>query len=211
MSKEYGRQPGNEPSHYSPEQYDSLLWEKAEELSQMRGPLNEYHIQLAEEISAMYDSQLNLHEKEVLRDKVAEYNRIATKLQDITVQEDRVTQALESIEAGEIDIVTLRDLLPPPIEQNAQMSKRRRRMIEERAALGVDPRELEWDLYLEFGSNATRLSTGRRKTKITGNYDSWIAEGEFYYQTADTHGGKVRRTGARNYYTNASGKRIRKR
>jgi hypothetical protein len=60
--------------------------------------------------------------------------------------------------------------------------------------------------YLE----PNRLTTGRRATGVKNAGSSLDAEGEFFYRTADTHGGKVGYGKNGVSYVSSSGKRIRK-
>ena len=138
------------------------------------------------------------------------YREICEKLQDIGDKEEEITQALLGLDEGLIDEEALQRLAPP-VQETEQTSKRKKRIMEEKQRLGIDPREAAWDIDVEFCSNPTKLTTGRSQTRVTGNIDSFVAEGEFFYRTADTHGGKVQNGKRRNYYTTTGGKRVRKR
>ncbi len=159
----------------------------------------------------MKSRSLNLHERDVLNEKEAEFWRIEGKLQEIIKFEDQVQQALQQIEEGTINESALKSIAPPIQKKTEQLSKRKARILEEQQRIGLDSREIAYDMYAEFGYQpTTHLTTGRHQKRIKGNLNSLTAGNEFFHRTADTHGGKVNHGKKSDYFTNASGKRIRK-
>ena len=192
--------------------YEPLLWQRAEELSALRTQMKECQQDVYQQTSEMKSRLLNLHEHDVLNEKEAEFWRIEKKLQEIATLEDQVQQALQSLEEGTIGESALQSIAPHLPKETEQLSKRKARILEEQQRLGLDPREVAYDMYAEFGYQpTTHLTTGRHQKRIKGNLNSLTAGDEFFHQTADTHGGKVSYGKKSTYFTNASGKRIRKR
>jgi len=193
-------------------EYEERLWHRADELMEMRASMTSRRDELYAEIQTMRAKALNLHEKDVVAQKETEYWRIHAKIEDIEKLENQLEAALEKLDAGQISQEELDKLIPQPQKQTPQLSKRKRRILEEMQQLGLHPSEIAWGMYGEFGSNPTRLTTGRHQTGIKANFDPMFGASEFFYRTADTHGGKVAHgKKGRNYFTSASGKRIRKR
>ena len=192
--------------------YEPLLWQKAEELSELRTQLKEHQQDVFQKTSEMKSRPLNLHEQDVLNEKETEFWRIEGKLQEIAKLENQVQQALQQLEEGTISESILQSITPPTPKKTEQLSKRKARILEEQQGIGLDPREIAYDMYAEFGRQpTTHLTTGRHQKHIKGNMDSLTAGGEFFHYTADTHGGKVDHGKKGGYFTNASGKRVRKR
>ena len=199
--------------------YEPLLWEQAGALSQLRTPLSQYQTQLYTDVGTMRGRKLNLYEQEMLAQKEAEYWRIHGKVQDIVLQENQIVAALVALEEGTIAEAKLQEIAPPKEKETDHVSKRRRRMLEENErlkGLGIDPTEIAWDLYQEFGFDVPRelaipqLTTGRHRTGIRGNFDPESASQEFFHATADTHGGKVGHGKRGNYYRTTGGRKVRK-
>lgn len=194
-------------------QYKDLLWQRADDLSEIREPLVEHQMQLYEEVEEMQTQNLNLYEQDLLAKKERAYWRVIGKLQDIANKEDQIEETLQGLEEGTISEERLMEIVPSPEDEEEQLSKRKQKILEERerlVKLGHDPSEIEWDLYAEFGSDPTRLATGRNRRRIKGSFHPATAAGEFFFQTTDTHGGKVKHGKMGNFYTTRSGKRIRK-
>ena len=189
--------------------YSDLLWRHVEYLSELKNPLTQHQMELYQEVAAMRNHHLNLYEQELLAKKETEYWRISEKLQDIKDQEDQLIQTLQNLEAGIIDEEVIQKLVPQT-QETGHISKKKRRILEEKERLGIDPREIAWDMYREFGSNQTRLTTGRHRKQVKGSFDPTSAADEFFYRTADTHGGKVSHGKKSGYFTTISGKKIRK-
>lgn len=191
--------------------YEPLLWQRAEELSELRTQLKEHQQDVYHQTSEMKSRSLNLHEHDVLNEKEAEFWRIERKLQEIVKFEDQVQQALQQLEEGTINEFTLKSITPLIPKKTEQISKRKARILEEQQRIGLDPREIAYDMYAEFGYQpTTHLTTGRHQKHVKGNLNSLTAKEEFFHRTADTHGGKVNYGKKNGYFTNASGKRIRK-
>lgn len=196
--------------------YDALLWQRIDELTDLRTPLESHLGGLYDEIEKMRTRRLNLAEEEVMVQKETEYWRIQGQIQQLSSDEERVLQLLADLEAGTIDPQVLQEFLPPPAEEKENLSKRKRRILEEKKRLGLDISEANWYAHYldvlprEIAAPTTRLTTGRNRKGIKGQFDSYTAVGEFFDQTADTHGGKVPHGKNGKTYTTREGKRIRK-
>jgi len=215
MSAEDSEQKGPLNSAQLRSKYEGLLWQRADDLSQLSAPLTEHQNQLYQEVQTMRSRHLNLHERDVLAKKEDDYWRIQGKMQDLAKQEDEIVEALRGLENGTVDENRLRKIAPPPPEETTQLSKRKQKILEERMRLGDDPREISWDIYREFGSrefgsNPTRLTTGRHQKRISGSFHPVTAEDVFYFRTADTHGGKVGHGKKGGSYATPAGRRHRK-
>ena len=191
--------------------YEPLLWQRAEEVSGLKTQLKERRDSVYREIDEMKSSSLNLHEREILDQKEAEYWRIGGKLEEIETLENQIEEQLQQLQAGTAAESTLQSLKPSTQKETEQLSKRKARILEEKQRLNMGQGEIAYDMYKEFGPQTTHLTTGRHQTHFKGNMGAADAESNFFYHSADTHGGKVDHGKKSNYFTNASGKRIRKR
>ena len=157
--------------------YEPLLWQRAEELSELRTQLKEHQQDVYHQTSEMKSRSLNLHEHDVLNEKEAEFWRIEGKLQEIVKFEDQVQQALQQLEEGTINESTLKSIAPSIPKKTEQISKRKARILEEQQRIGLDPREIAYDMYAEFGYQpTTHLTTGRHQKHVKGNLNSLTAK-----------------------------------
>lgn len=153
--------------------------------------------------------------------------------------QDKATQwvdALQDISDGKLTEDKAFELLPQPLadEPVERLSKRDQAIIEQRKkmilAQGIKPATPEFDALMRYGrayvaggwvelplpdeltTDPRRIASGRHATKIAGRFDSEVAQEEFVYRTADTHGGKSRNHGKNHKkYIGKSGRSIRKR
>jgi predicted extracellular nuclease len=157
-------------------------------------------------------SSLNLHEREIRRREEGMYWEMKEEIDKIKQEEDKLETMLINLSSGIADEEEIKSLIPAQNEEEKQLSKKKRRILEEKQRLGTDPREIINEMYGEFGSEKMHLTTGRHATgvKNLGNVDPLTAAAEFYYRTADTHGGKVDYGKRSDSYVSPSGRRIRK-
>lgn len=203
--------PKNKGEKESNKYYENLLWQEAAEVSDIRRGLEARHQELYERIQVAQKRGVNLHEDELLRKEEQEYWRIQEKLGDLKKQEAFIQELLEKLASGSIDVKELQRFLIKPEENKEELSKKKRRILEEKKRLGIDPREILYDMYGEFGSEKMHLTTGRHLKRVKlGNAFLEDAAGEFFYRTTDTHGGKVNYGKRGPTYVSPSGKRIRK-
>jgi hypothetical protein len=190
--------------------YKPLLWQRAGKLQSLRNSLQDHQMKLYGQIEEMQNRHLNLYEQEQMGKKELEYWRIQEKMEDITNMEDEIVQAIESLEDGTASEEGLQEIAPPPVKETEELSKKKKRMQEEEERLGISQAEIDWDLDVAFGPNPTRLTTGRNRKRLKGSYNLDVAADEFFYQTTDTHGGKVKHGKRGGSYVGSGGRRVRK-
>jgi hypothetical protein len=211
MSEEEFSQQTQQETTRSPlqEKYEPRLWQKAEELMNIRIPLVERCQELYDKLTTINNSpQVNLFQRDETDTK---YRNTLEQIGIIQEQENLIQEALEKLEQSQIEEEELEKIVPHEQQDTEEISRRKRKRIEEMEKLGVDPREIDYFMHREFNSNPTKLTTGRHQKSIHGNLSTRDAEQEFYYRTTDTHGGKAPPGNKGDSYTTASGKRVRKR
>jgi len=208
-------------------EYEKLLWERAGQLSKAKAEIAAKRDPLYEAIQAM-KRNANLHTQEIIREKENLYWQLQKELVAIQDEENRVQSALEKAEEGEIDEILFNNLKAAPSSDNqAHISKRKQKILEEAERLRKLSKERSGDeddsgwsaaIYAggalpltsnQHGRADGRLRTGRHRRKVK-NIDPLNAQIEFYFQTTDTHGGKVDHGKKGTSYTSKSGKKIRK-
>lgn len=192
---------------------EGRLWAYADELFNLKEPIKNRQTGLYREIEGMRRTSLNLHEKEILGSLEREYWRQEQTLLDISQREAELEEALVGLESGEPDMALIDRIAPKPQPLTEKISKKKAAKKKDLMERGLNQDEADWYIYLEFGPIPTNdLTTGRNRSAYRGNAPANAAIDEFYYQTADTHGGKVSHGKGRgsNSYTNNRGIRIRK-
>lgn len=204
--------------------YEKRLWEKAEELSELRVRLQKEPDDLYTQVQNKDVNAIGLHAEELLRALQAKYFETLEEIDEVKAEENELQSALEAVDAGKIDEKFLIDLVGK--EEGPKLSRRKKRIFEERQRSGVDPRSgdlvkdpygLAIDTYIvkQQGVGSNKLTTGRHAKGISGNlgsgsWDSKEIERKFFESTQDTHGGKVKYGKDGKSYVSNSGKRIRK-
>ena len=193
--------------------YEELLWQRAQEFSIIRQALQQGLDELDKLFSERPLDSLNLHEQEVRRGEEKKYWETKEKIDEIKSEEDKLEEVLINLSSGDINEEEIKSLIPHQDEEERQLSKRKKKILEEKQRLGIDPRSIMSEMYGEFGPEKMHLTTGRHagEVKNLGNIDPLTAATEFYYRTTDTHGGKVGYGKHSGSYVSPSGKRVRKR
>jgi hypothetical protein len=207
--------------------HEALLWEKAEQVGELRTSLQAQLDSIYAEIEAKRATQLNLHEQELLVQQEAEYWKLHRQLQEIIGVEEAILQLLERIEEGSATEVEVLAALPvgakSQTEEEKKESKRRQAIEREKR---FTP-ELTYHYLGEAGllylfsdypslryrhtpeTDPRRIASGRNRSRVSSG--NGVSESDFYAATADTHGGKSRRPSkAGGAYVGKNGKRIRK-
>jgi len=190
---------------------ESLLWERASELSAERTQLLTSSIAIYDKVQVMRSRSLKLNEQIVLEQMELEYWDILDQINQVGENESEVENLLLRLGEGKVGEKEIQDLFPDEFSQK-KVSKRKQRIQEEIRRLGYDPRDrFSSPLGNGFTSDPHRVTTGRGAKCIKGNLDPLTAVDEFMYRTADTHGGKVRRRKkSGKFYTTKGGRHIRK-
>lgn len=210
---------------YSAQEYIDLLWQTVDELAALKKELEAHRNALYELIATDYKRTLNLHEQEKLRASESEYTQLGITLQDILDKEKAIQEALLELESGTIDRAKLAPLLPHGEQDQRSISRRKQHILKERARQQNAtpdplsghsfPGNVEHDVRGGYGANAGDVTTGRHRKRLNETLDPSSAADEFYWATADTHGGKVEygktRHAGSSYYTTVGGRKIRKR
>lgn len=192
--------------------YLENAWQRAEEFSVIRQSLQKE----ADELYILFTDKpitsLGLHKQDLRREDEEKYWEIKGKIDEIKKQEDELEEIILKIEEGNVSKDEIEKVLPKQTEEEKHLSKRKRRILEEKRRLGIDPREIMSEMYGEFGSEKMHLTTGRHGNgvKNLGNTDPLSAAAHFFFATTDTHGGKVAHGKKGGSYVSVSGKRIRK-
>ena len=192
--------------------YEEALWQRAEEFSIIRQALQ----QKVDELERLFHERplhtLNLYKQEVRGKEEREYQEIKDEIEKIIKEEKRLEEGLLNLASGILNKKEIESLIPSQDEEEVRISKRKRQILEDKRRLGVDPRDIISEMYGEFGAEKMHLTTGRhvRTVKNLGSIDSLDAAAKFYFQTTDTHGGKVAYGKRSPSYISPSGKRIRK-
>ena len=213
-------------------EYEATLWQRAEEFSIIRQALQ----QRVDELDVLFHEKplqaLNLYEQEVRGREERRYQEIKDEIEKIESEEKKIEKALTDLGSGILNENEIRPLIPVQDEEDKKLSKRRKRILEEeekeRKRLGDDKKEEDpvdfmYRIYGGFWTGAsiipvapgapTNLATGRHKRKVTfnGGVDPLYAAERFFFETADTHGGKVafgKKHGPT--YVGQGGRRVRK-
>ena len=104
--------------------YEQLLWQRAEELTALRIPLEQLQNELFNESNRMRMSMLNLHQRDVLAQKEAEYWQVVDRVHEIKRQEDTVVELLAGLEEGTVGESELKALFPSQTDE-MQLSKKK--------------------------------------------------------------------------------------
>ena len=202
--------------------YEGRLWEEAEHLAETKAVLKKRQAELYDLLHKGNKSE-DFNKIRKLED---EYWGIPDSLTEVEEKEAQVQDLLLRLDEGSVDESELRNLFPDGNGEAEQvrLTKSKQRRLEQLKAIrdgisGVyfDSYGFGYDLgYWErgnFGNEPNRLTTGRHATGIKGSFSPEDVASEFYYQTSDTHGGKVGHGKSRSggHYVTKSGKRIRKR
>ena len=173
---------------------------------------NEYGNQLQARVDTECDETLHKRPYHMLTDsQKAEIDSYWETMRQLSASRDRenaLLGLLEGIEEGTAVPADVMPFLPQAEEDQTPASTYHSAEVEE-SWFGV------MDVVIP-ATDPTRISSGRNRKmlKTVGGMaiSTHEAEGLFYEQTADTHGGKVRRPGknGKYYKKSASGKRIRK-
>ena len=213
-------------------EYEAILWQRAEEFSIIRQALQ----RKIDELDALFHDKplhaLNLYEQEVRGGEERKYQEIKDEIEKIELEEKKIEKALTDLGSGILNEEEIKSLIPVQDEEDRKLSKRRKRILEEeekeKKRLGDDKKEedpvgLMYRIYGDFWTGAsvmpvapgapTNLATGRHKRKVTfnGGVDPLYAAERFFFETADTHGGKVafgKKHGPT--YVGQGGRRVRK-
>lgn len=153
--------------------------------------LSETIHQLNEDIF-MYGSD---HDRIFNRKRMQQGNRM-NALYSLNEELRKVREGIALLESGQLSEKELRKLVEQDGEQ--VLSKKKRAIQKERRFLeqqGLNPDEpsplgLDDSSRLDYSSQPNHLTTGRHARKVQ-NPDPFDPAGDFFYRTADTHGGKV--------------------
>ncbi|TSC70432.1 MAG: hypothetical protein CEO12_366 [Parcubacteria group bacterium Gr01-1014_46] len=216
--------PGNfEKIHPKKAFYEEKIWQKAEELSSTRVGL----IRESEEIFAQVQSgnvgAIGLEAKEKSSQLQVKYFGLLSQVEEIKKQETILEEALTRVNNNDIDEEYLDELLSVEKEK---LSKRKQRIMEERAVTGVDPRsgdivgglyggKIDSYIVKTTASDPRRITSGHHAKRIKGNLGSGSfgdkdIERQFFVATQDTHGGKAGYGKKGKTYISSTGKVIRK-
>jgi hypothetical protein len=208
------------------DEYEALLWEKAEQVGELRISIQAQVEVMYAEIEAKRDANPNLHEQELLSKEEGEYWVLYQQLQEIIGVEKVILQLLEQIEEGSASKEEILSSLPSDVEtpsdEEIKESKRKQAVAREKRFTPETTYTYlgEAGLLYLFGGNSfrhsrtqatdpRRIASGRNKKKVTSG--NGMSEFDFYEATADTHGGKTRHIGKLGKaYVGKNGKRIRK-
>ena len=168
---------------YTKDQIEKRIWEQADRLSKIREELGAYQARLYDEVDELRKRSKSLSPREQadLGRKDNEYYRIADKLLAVRDEEDALAEILSEVENDTADLNQLGQLFIEDEEEGKgpekKLSKREKRREEERERLrklGYSEFEIAWDLryamHGEFGANPTKLTTGRNRSRVTGNF-----------------------------------------
>lgn len=193
-------------------EYEEALWQRAEEFSVIRRALQQELEKLDKLFIERPLSSLNLYEKEKRGHEEKRYWEIKAEIEKIIAEENKLEDVILRLTANSITENEITHMLPEQNEEQRALSKRKKRILEEKQRLGIDPRGVMNEMYGEFGSEKMHLTTGRHvhAVKNLGSVDPLFAAAEFYYRTTDSHGGKVDYGKKSDSYVSPSGKRIRK-
>lgn len=190
----------------SPEGWSDLLWEKAADLAESRKAITSVVNAIFEELG---NKGKNMHPRDKV-DRENEYWQYMKQLDEVKKEEQALEDALVEVGSGTVLEEKLMELLDIPKKQTEEkLSKKKRKEREFYERLMNDPRmrdaidlgivpPLRRSRWRGFGGyseapQTTHLTTGRHATDVKnlGTVTPEQAEEEFYYKTADTHGGKV--------------------
>ena len=200
--------------------YEERLWEKAEELFNVRSALRNELIELYSKMGKKDVPGIGLHAQDLLIKMHAKSKEIEEEIEEIRKFEDEIQAALEQLNDGKVDVPALIKLIGK--EDGPKISKRKQRILEERKLLGINPSSLD-PLGLEdfspiqyHGPGAYKLTTGYHAKRIRGAIKSESGDHkdiarQFYEATRDTHGGKAKFGKSGYMYVSKTGKKIRKR
>lgn len=157
--------------------------------------------QLYDEINEGHSHNPNLHQIQVLGQQEAKYWRMQEQATQAGVTVREVEAAIELAQTGRLSEAEYHRLVDNPSDQPA-LSKRKQAIKREEEFLKkvgiIDDTNTDSSYLPGFSdslitdkTNPTRLTTGRHAKNIKTNADSYSAVDEFFYRTADTHGGKV--------------------
>ncbi|MEK7520246.1 MAG: hypothetical protein AAB581_03345 [Patescibacteria group bacterium] len=192
----------NEKKSTEKDKIEDSLWTSAESAQQMRVFLEKRIGKLVAEVTEMRKNRLNLHEQEIMDEKEQKLLLLTRQLEQKKQEEEEIQKKLESLENGSMSFEVKHELTQA-LQENDSLSKRKQRIQEERDRILEEMKrtgeysEHEPGKALKIATQLARqggkqgpLTTGRHASHIK-NVDTSSAEGEFYFHSADTHGGKV--------------------
>jgi hypothetical protein len=209
------------------EEFSSLLWEKLEEIGDIRTALSLQLEEMYAEVEAKQASRPNLHDQKLIAELETEYWKLYGQLQEILKVEEVIFVQLEKLENGTITSEEISTYLPAE-ESSAEMklSKRRQAIAKQKAKEEKFKSGQTYSflgevglLYLFSGhptgpsptTDPRRISSGNNRRRVTSSSGQGVSAIDFYGATADTHGGKTRSFGKSGKdYVGKSGRRIRK-
>src|SRR3989338_10897502 len=193
------------------EQFQALLWEKAEELSQKKKIIEAFMEVIYAERKSPDWQHLSVAEK---KEKEDEYWQHDQELRRLIEEEKALENELLELEDGRVNkekLFGILGIVDEP-EQEERLSKKKRREREYIERLMSDPRMVAairlgivppLRLTTSRGSynfanrkpESTRVTTGhdKRRVKHLGQVTPEQAQAIFEERTADTHQGKVRK------------------
>jgi|GEM_PF-5413570 len=178
-----------------------ILWKEVEKVSKTR---SETMLESVEARQKEYQASIVSAANEA-RDHAL---RLEKETEHLNMLESRLLELIERVEAGtQLDSPDVWEFIPAlrPEESNSkgqennlvtERESRRKRAIDRALAFFAgdrfDPFSIApFDSELR-GLQTTKLTTGRRRTKIHGNLNALEAADVFFIATADTHDGKMR-------------------
>jgi|GEM_PF-3152644 len=182
-------------------------------IGEVQHPLIKLQGELYQKFENMHGQKFGVP-KYLIEEAEENYWRVAEKVQDLEERINGMVDAIDRFENGEIPEEDLEEFLPQEEAEPEKISKRKQAIAREEERLkklGIDPREVEFDIHvMGFGADPYRFSTGKHQKRVGGNMDLGGATVAFFDSTVDTHGGKVSYGKRGNFYKSKSGKRIRK-
>lgn len=143
--------------------------------------------------------QLNLAGKDTLAELTKRYWQIGKDLDQLKEQLAQLEDEwLRYAETGEIQPKRQLQYDTAATEfvaaHQPHVSRRKQRIAEEKARTGSDPRNSP-DPLVPVGDGYYHLASGRNRTALKSSHGvaAYAAEGAFYQETVDTHGGKSRK------------------
>ena len=161
---------------------------------------------LQEKINALYDEiqqirtgNPNLHRLQIQANKEKEYWDLQEKLQELSNRIGEIESVIGLYDSGEFSLTDAMSSLGV-VQEAPRLSKKKIAIQREREFLnraGISPDStMPVDLSFISGTslgvmkNPTHITTGRHQRTVK-NPDPMDPQGDFFYRTADTHGGKV--------------------
>lgn len=195
-----------------------LLWAYAYSISDRRAQQEAWLDEREELLFGQNTALLSMHDRQALAEQEVEYRKGYTILVDTKADEAAVLNLLERLEDGTVDEEEVLSFIPPEfIEEEINKSKTPEPEVVETGLALSRSYLFAFSPYLRplisEGREPERLTTGRNLKALNarGKLLGSQAVDEFFYVTADTHGGKVRGAGKNgSTYTTKLGKVVRK-